>query len=88
MLVLEDVGLLTREAAVVHCKAGALDVGVRRITVAAHTVQGWAWPDVSCNLFCDNQSGYICDTLGVVRWAGTTPRNGAACPLSSADVST
>jgi len=61
MLVLEDVGLLTRKAAVVHRKAGALDVGAWRITVAAHAVQGWGWPDTSCHLFCDNQVVYFCD---------------------------
>ena len=66
MLVLEDVGLLTREAAVVHRKAGALDVGTRRIAVAAHAVQGRGWPDASRHLFCDNQAEYICDTLGVI----------------------
>jgi len=66
VLVLEDVGLLTREAAVVHCKAGALDVGVRRITVAAHAVQGWGRTGRSRHLLCDNQAGYICDTLGVI----------------------
>jgi len=73
VLVLEDVGLLTREAAVVHRKAGALDVGARCITVAAHAVQGWGWPDTSRHVFCDNQAGYICDTLGVIHWAGATP---------------
>jgi len=88
VLVLEDVGLLTLEAAVVHRKAGALDVGVWRVTVAAHAVQGWGWPGGRRHLFCDNQAGYICDTLGVIQWAGTTPRKCAACPLSSADVST
>ena len=70
VLVLEDVGLLTREAAVVHRMAGALDVGARRITVAAHAVQVWGWPDTSRHLFCDNQAGCICDTLGVLHWAG------------------
>jgi len=41
VLALEDVGVLTLEAVLVHRKAGALDVGVWHITVAAHAVQGW-----------------------------------------------
>jgi len=56
VLVLEDVGLLTRQAAVVRRKAGALDVGVWRITVAAHAVQGWGWPDAIRHLCYDNQA--------------------------------
>ena len=63
MLVLKDLGLLTREAAVVHRKAGALYVSVLRITVASHAVEGWGWPGGRRHLFCDNQAVYISSVI-------------------------
>ena len=48
MLVLEDVGLLTREAAVVHRKAGALDVGVRRMFFIL--IPAYVYPDIHMHL--------------------------------------
>ena len=53
MLVLPVVGLLTRGAAVVHVKAGALENGTRCTALAAHVVQGWGWLATSRHLLCD-----------------------------------
>jgi len=63
VLELEDLGLLTREATVAHQKAGALDVSVRRIIVAVHTLEGWGWPGGLRHLFCDNQAGYVSSVI-------------------------
>ena len=68
MLMFPVVGLLSRGAAIVNVKTGALEDGALRTAIAAHVIQGWGWLDTIRHLFYHTLGGMclFCDICPIL----------------------